>query len=203
MKSKRQKVRMEENYTTSSPDDWLLPFLGSDLRLDYQKKKSLISSKKKKGMITANCKMREGKRICPSLSLYRVSKPLLLTTGTLRGSQRTMDQSTHRNLGKRRLYLSLHPDPYGRRLFNFFFLKKHQLFLGFSSLPLFHFRANTLYTSFNLSLFQLFLLNYFFSAHTNGGTSTYTSTAPFLIGTLVEALIIRSHPNQASRKSCA
>ena len=77
-----------------------------------KKEKSLISSKKK-GMITTNYKMREGKRLCPSLSLYKVSKPLLLTTGTPRGSQRTMDQSTHRNLGKRRLYLSLHPDPYG------------------------------------------------------------------------------------------
>ena len=85
------------------------------------KKKSLISSKR---MITTNCKIKEGKRPCPSLSLYRVSKPLLLTTGMPRGSQRTMDRSIHRNLGKKRLYLSLHLGPYGRRLFNFFFPQK-------------------------------------------------------------------------------
>ena len=33
---KQQKARIKENHTTSSPDDWLLPFLGFDLRLDYK-----------------------------------------------------------------------------------------------------------------------------------------------------------------------
>ena len=32
--SKWQKARIKENHTTSSPNDWLLPFLGSNLRLD-------------------------------------------------------------------------------------------------------------------------------------------------------------------------
>ena len=122
MKSKRQKARIKKNHTTSSPDDWLLPFLGSDLRLDCKKKKkqkqkTLISSKR---MITTNCNIKERirKEALPfslSLSLYRVSKPLLLTTSTPRGSRRTMDRRTHRNLGKRRLYLSLHPGPFPQK----------------------------------------------------------------------------------------
>ena len=180
MKSKRQKARIKKNHTTSSPDDWLLPFLGSDFCLDCKKKKkkSLISLKR---MITTNCNIKERRRkeTLP-FSLSRVSKPLLLTTGTPRRSQRTMDRRAHRNLGERILYLSLHPGPYSQRLFNFLFLIKHQLFLGFSGLPLFRFRANTLYTSFNFSFFQIFLLNCSFFAHTNGGTSTYGLHCPFL-----------------------
>ena len=134
-------------------------------------------------MITTNCNIKERRRkeaLPFSLSLYRVSKPLLLTTGMPRGSQRTMDRRTHRNLGKRRLYLSFHLGPYSQRLFNFLFLRKNQLFLGFSSLPLFRFRANTLCTSFNFSLFQLFLLDCLFFAYTNEGTSTYDLYRPFL-----------------------
>ena len=165
---------MDEEQTTESMNEgkpyhiftrWLaFAFLGVWLTLGLKKKKekSLISSKR---MITTNCKIKEGKRPCPSLSLYRVSKPLLLTTGTPRGSQRTMDRRTHRNLGKRRLYLSLHSGPYNQRLFNFLFFRKHQLFLGFSSLSLFVSRPipsalPSISASFNFSYLIAFLCLY-------------------------------------------
>ena len=37
--SKQKKAQTEEGHTTSLPDDWLLPLLGFDLRLDCKKKK--------------------------------------------------------------------------------------------------------------------------------------------------------------------
>ena len=37
--SKQKKAQTEEGHTTSLPDDWLLPLLGSNLCLDCQKKK--------------------------------------------------------------------------------------------------------------------------------------------------------------------
>ena len=163
----------------SSPDDWLLPFLGSDLRLDC-KENNHSSIQENNNKLQHKRENNERGLALPSLSLYKVSKSLLFTTGTSRGSQRTMNQRTHRNLGERRLYLSVHPGPYSQRLLNFLFLRKHQLFLGFSSLPLFCFRANTLCTSFNFSFFQLFLLNCSFFAHTDEGTSTYGLYCPFL-----------------------
>ena len=117
MKSKRQKAQIKKNHTTSSPDDWLLPFLGSNLRLDCKKKqKTLISSKENDNNKPQHKRKNKERGLALlSLSLYRVSKPLLLTTGTPKGSQRTMDRRTHRNLGKRRLYLSLHPGPFPQK----------------------------------------------------------------------------------------
>ena len=180
---KQQKARIKENHTTSSPDDWLLPFLGFDLRLDYKENNHSFVQENNNKLQHKREKKERGLAILSlslslSLSLYRVSKSLLFTTGTSRGSQRTMDRRTHRNLGERRLYLSLHSGPYSQRLLDFLFLRKHQLFLGFLSLPLFRFRANTLCTSFNFSFFQLFLLNCSFFAHIDGGTNTYGLYCP-------------------------
>ena len=158
-------------------------------------------------MITTNCNIKERRRkealpFSLSLSLQGLQASFAYY-GYAQRVLKNHGPKYSQVPGKKRLYLSLYPSPYGRRLFNFFFLRKHQLFLGFSSLPLFHFRANTLCTSFNFSLFQLFLHNYFFSAHTNGGTSTYNLHRPFLNWYPRKTPTIRSHPDQTSRKSCA
>ena len=39
--SKQKKAQIEEGHTTSSPDDWLLPLLGSDLRLDCKEEMTI------------------------------------------------------------------------------------------------------------------------------------------------------------------
>ena len=49
--SKQKEAQTEEGHTTSSPDDWLLPLLGSDLRLDC-KEKIIIHQLKEKGRDT-------------------------------------------------------------------------------------------------------------------------------------------------------
>ena len=43
-----KKAQVKEDHTTSSPEDWLLPSIGSDLRLDCKRGATIHQLKKKK-----------------------------------------------------------------------------------------------------------------------------------------------------------
>ena len=45
--SKQKKAQTEEGHTTSLPDNWLLPLLGSDLRLECREKITIHQLKEK------------------------------------------------------------------------------------------------------------------------------------------------------------
>ena len=114
-----------------------------------------------------------------------------------------MDWRSHRNLGKRRLYLGLLSGPCSQRLPDFLFLLIHQLFLGFPNLSPFCLRTSlhAFCTFFNINCFHFLGL---ISLPLPAGVATpIVSIAPFLIGTLKEVPIIKPQPNQVTGKSCA